>query len=117
MNRNPFSKWINSPLEVPIKGSVPYSICQDLLVPKCLGVYLIHDLRGVLYIGRSINLHRRFNEHLWYPSNPLLKSVIARPVGSLYFSWLLTSWQEMEEVEKELIRWFTPPCNRALYPN
>lgn len=33
-------------------------------VPETAGVYLIHDLRGTLYVGKSINLRKRFEQHL-----------------------------------------------------
>lgn len=115
MNRLLAHRLLCSPIDVPIDGTIPFTLSQDLLVPTRLGVYLIHDLRGVLYVGRSTNLKRRFNEHFWQPSNPLLKAALSKPVGKPFFSWVIADWDRMEDIEKQLIRWFDPPCNRILY--
>jgi hypothetical protein len=96
-------------------GFVPYRMGRDLLVPEKSGIYLFHDLRGVLYVGKTTNLRRRFTDHFWRQWNPLLEMAISQPFGELLFSWWLIEGVEQDEAEKNLIRWFAPPCNRVLY--
>lgn len=98
-----------------IDASVAFRLDRDLLVPHQPGVYLIHDLRGVLYVGRSIDLRRRFDEHFWHCDNPLLATALARPIGELQFSWCLIGLPEQVAYEKQLVNFFNPPCNRTLY--
>jgi excinuclease UvrABC nuclease subunit len=95
-----------------IDDSVQWKFGQAFLVPDEPGVYLFHDLRGTVYVGRTSNLRRRFNEHFWRTSNPLLAMALARPVGNLYFSWCIVGIDEQAEVESELIKYFQPICNR-----
>ena len=79
------------------------------------GVYLIHDLRGVLYVGRSTNLQRRFDEHRLRQSNPYLIIALDQPFGEMRFSWIRTgSREETDQVETWLITWLQPPCNRLI---
>ncbi|MGR3435839.1 MAG: GIY-YIG nuclease family protein [Shimia sp.] len=86
---------------------------QRDLIDDGLGVYLIHDLRGVLYVGRSNDLRRRFDEHRLKPSNPYLAEAIRKPFGEMRFSWITTSNDRMTgKLERELSRWLQPPCNR-----
>ncbi len=100
---------------VPIDASVAFRLDRDLMIPHRPGVYLIHDLRGVLYVGRSVDLRRRFDEHFWQCENPLLAVAIAQPVGELRFSWHLIGFPAQVTLERQLINYFNPPCNRTLY--
>src|SRR3954454_7730763 len=49
---------------VTVDGDVVYGQGFASAVPSDPGVYLIRDLRGLLYIGRSGDLRRRFVDHL-----------------------------------------------------
>ena len=101
---------------ITLDGTVWYRRGWALSIPKEPGVYLIHDLRGVLYVGRTRNLLQRFEQHYHTTHSRLLAQAIARPVGLTWFSWrTTTSAAEQEELERELIRRFQPPCNQLLY--
>ncbi len=103
-------------IDVRVDSTVGFRFAQELLVPQEAGVYMIHDLRGVLYVGRTANLCRRFRQHYWAQHNPLLVAAIVRPVGELSFSWMLAEeGAEQARVERRLIRAFVPPCNRLRY--
>jgi predicted GIY-YIG superfamily endonuclease len=82
-------------------------------IPSCEGVYLFHDLRGVLYVGRSANLHRRFVQHLEHGQNPWLGMALSSPVVKMCFSWIQVEPGESNSLERSLIRMFRPPCNRT----
>ena len=76
---------------------------------------MIHDLRGVLYIGRTRNLYRRFDEHYWFTDNELLSLAMRQSFGELTFSWLIAEDErERADLEHRLIAWLRPACNRLL---
>jgi excinuclease UvrABC nuclease subunit len=88
-----------------------------MLVPERPGVYLLHDLRGILYAGRTRNLSLRFHQHYWLTKNELLAVAMQRPFGELTFSWILVDGEnERADLERRVIAWLKPPCNR-LIPN
>ena len=97
------------PLE--LDGSVRYRLGWALAVPNEPGVYLIHDLRGILYIGRADLLRRRFEDHLLRSHNAALRHAISTPTGQLTFSWVVVASPKQIEVERRLIRSFRPLCN------
>ena len=84
-------------------------------VPNREGVYLFHDLRGVLYVGRSSRLRQRFLQHLDEGQNTWLSAALNFPVDQLRFSWILTDSGESEELERRLVRTFRPLCNRITF--
>ena len=45
-----------------------------IALPRSGGVYLIHDLRGCLYIGRSDCLKQRFHTHYELSHNRRLRA-------------------------------------------
>lgn len=98
--------------KIVIDGNEPFSIGTALKIPHSPGVYLIRDWRGTLYVGRSDNLHRRFEQHLWLEANPLLQQAIAEPFGDLWFSWHQTTPKRAIALEAILIAQLRPPCNR-----
>jgi predicted GIY-YIG superfamily endonuclease len=101
-------------LQVRLDGSVPFRRTSDVLLPRSGGVYIIHDLRGALYIGRTGELLRRFQEHETLPTNPLIRMARRSAVGPLHFSWIeLPDARRRRAVEAELIRALDPPCNRC----
>ena len=80
-------------------------------MPRRPGVYLIHDMRGVLYVGRADSLRRRFEEHLAWSHNGDVRAALRSPVGVLHFTWSLADSLEQLELERELIRALRPLCN------
>jgi excinuclease UvrABC nuclease subunit len=80
------------------------------------GVYLFTDLRGPLYIGRTNNLRRRYEEHLRRPENDILDALLRNPSGQLRFVWFeIEDGKEREQLEKHLIQLLKPPSNKILY--
>lgn len=114
-NKEQLEEWLLDPVEIVIDSSVPCRIDRSFLIPRAAGVYLLHDLRGVLYVGRSEDLQRRFDEHFWQRRNQRIAAVLAKPVGELKFSWHTVGFPEQVAVERGLIRYFRPVCNYQLY--
>jgi excinuclease UvrABC nuclease subunit len=108
---------LHEPPVLNLDGTVPYRRGFAINVPSKSGIYLLHDLRGVLYVGQSDNLHRRFEEHYNERDNPLLVVAITKPVHELAFSWLIANRSDLDRIERRLIRCFHPVCNRKLYLN
>ncbi|MEL6364107.1 MAG: GIY-YIG nuclease family protein [Pseudomonadota bacterium] len=95
-------------------GSVPFAHTERLLVPKRAGVYLIHDLRGPLYVGATADFTRRFHEHFWLPTNAELAHAVAVPFGQTLFTWFLKAdRKERFALERRLIRDLFPACNQS----
>lgn len=102
-------------MKVDLDGTVPFRRTSDVHLPSDGGVYILHDLRGALYIGRTNSLLRRFGEHEVLPANPLISLARESAVGVLYFSWItLPDARRRRAVEAELIRALNPPCNRCI---
>jgi hypothetical protein len=108
-------RLIASPPSLELERSVPYRQGFALGVPPEPGIYLFHDFRGVIYVGQSDSLRRRFDEHFWERDNPLLARALARPVGEMMFSWIRIPLEKLDEAERRLVRAFHPLCNRVLY--
>jgi len=109
--------FLSLPIKVELDGTVPFRRTSDLLVPDRSGVYILHDLRGALYVGRTCSLRRRFQEHELQPSNPLIAKARQHAVGPLSFSWIaLGDAKRLRAVEAELVQALDPPCNRCI-PN
>ncbi|WP_421874605.1 hypothetical protein [Mycolicibacterium wolinskyi] len=106
---------VHNPPEVVLDGTVSYTIGGSLSVPEEPGVYLIHDLRGVLYIGRTGNLYKRYLQHYFDSHNSGVTAVQRRPLGRLEFSWMRVDLCEQVRVERDLIRAIQPLCNQLLY--
>ena len=101
------------PFEFQADGEIPYDGTFSLCVPDTPGVYLFFDLRGPLYIGRSNNLRRRFNEHN-NTHNHLLAKAINSPVGTTRYAWVTCAAHETADLEARLIDAFVPVCNVML---
>ena len=96
-------------------GTVEMALVHDLMVPDAAGVYLIYDLRGVLYVGRSRKLRQRFRQHDRLRRNRLLHIAMNRPVGVCRFGWRLVATEAHRvALERELIAALQPVCNRQL---
>jgi predicted GIY-YIG superfamily endonuclease len=96
-------------------GAVELVLTREFMVPDDAGVYLIHDLRGVLYVGQSRKLRQRFAQHDRLRRNRLLHLAMSRPVGIMRFSWrLVADEEERSAFERELVATLQPVCNRQL---
>jgi excinuclease UvrABC nuclease subunit len=95
-----------------IDGCARFGAAWSLAVPLAGGVYFIHDLRGVLYVGRTGSLRKRFSEHLVNSHNPSLRRALVCPIGQLYFSWIrCVSVDGQSQMERSLIKLLRPTCN------
>jgi excinuclease UvrABC nuclease subunit len=108
---------VHDPPEVVVDGTVDYTLGGSLSVPEEPGVYLVHDLRGVLYIGRTANMHQRYLQHYRDSHNSRVTAVLRRPLGRLQFSWMTVDVCDQARLERNLIRAIQPLCNRLLYRN
>lgn len=109
------ARLLRRPPDIDLAGPVPLQRIRGFVVPDDPGVYLIHDLRGVLYAGRSICLRRRFTEHCEARGNELIALAQRSVFGRLTFSWtFVPDARRRAQLERELICWLRPPCNRAL---
>ncbi|SFP79855.1 GIY-YIG nuclease family protein [Sphingomonas rubra] len=96
-------------------GTVELVLTREFMVPDDAGVYLIHDLRGILYVGQSRKLRQRFAQHDRLRRNRLLHLAMSRPVGIMRFSWrLVADEEERSAFERELVATLQPVCNRQL---
>src|SRR4051812_8688529 len=94
------------PAGLELSGSTAFRCTRHMLVPQKPGVYLLHDLRGVLYVGKTRNLYRRFDQHYWLTDNELLALAMRRPFGELAFSWILVDGDnERTDLERRVIAW------------
>lgn len=101
------------PPNVDLDGDVLFKRSWGLVVPAAPGVYLIRDLRGLLYVGRSEDLRKRFHQHLEHSHNELLRLAIARPWGPQHFAYIRD--ERPAELEERLIAHLLPICNERGY--
>tara|TARA_A100001011_G_C14304021_1_gene842170 strand:- start:2896 stop:3312 length:417 start_codon:yes stop_codon:yes gene_type:complete len=97
-------------------GNIGFSVFENIYAPKSIGVYFIHDLRGILYIGRTNNIYQRFTQHSWVRKNRDLFKLSQNPMGKLKFSWVNAKTEKQAKVlEAKWIRIFMPICNDILF--
>ena len=95
-----------------------FNIYDNIYAPKSIGVYFVHDARGILYIGRSINIYKRFTQHSWIRKNKDLYNLSKNPLGKLKFSWVKTKDEKTaEKLEENWVKMFLPFCNDILFNN
>ena len=93
-------------------------------VPADSGVYAISEVNrihgmpfisGVIYVGKSNNLKRRFKEHNdpWREHNEVLNDKTMS--GELEFWFLKISIKKMDTLEKQLINEMSPLTNKIRY--
>ena len=98
-----------------VDGATPYRMGHDLAVPLTSGVYVIADLRGPLYVGKTNNLRRRFGEHFDCSHNRLLRLALAGPAGQPTFACRITRPDDLTHTEIRYIRALHPLCNAHLF--
>lgn len=104
---------VSKPPDLLVDGDLPHRLGFAGGVPRSSGAYMIRDLRGLLYIGRTSNLRLRFEQHLRHSHNELLRLALARPWGSPRFAWILDP--SPARLEQQLIDRLLPICNEARY--
>jgi hypothetical protein len=87
-----------------------------LAVPAASGCYIISDMRGPLYVGRTGLLRQRFVEHLKRSHNALLRRAVENPWGRIEFSWVLHEHEGLPAAETWLIISLQPICNQTITP-
>lgn len=106
-------RLVSKPPDLSVDGDLPHRLGFAAGLPCSSGVYLIRDLRGLLYVGHTQNLRRRFEQHLNHSHNELLRLALARPWGDLRFAWILDS--DPAPLERQLIDQLLPICNETRY--
>ena len=92
--------------------TLSFSIYDKIYAPKNPGVYFIHDTRGILYIGRTENIYKRFTQHAWVRKNKNLFKLSQNPFGKLKFSWVnFKNIADTKKYESKWVELFLPVCN------
>lgn len=109
-------KWKNEPLIRHVSDDVPDrpGVYAILSTQRRLGVPVQVE---PLYVGKTVDLRRRLIEHAdpWREHN---KTLIAASLSHpLEFWFAELGIEEIDEVEKHLIREIKPPANRIHYKN
>lgn len=95
---------------------IPFRLAESGRLPIIGGCYFLSHLDGeVLYIGQTINLNRRFQEHI---SDVRMTS--QTPLGrALWFEWVILANHTLELMESTYLAKYQashfalPPLNRA----
>ncbi|MCH8805755.1 MAG: GIY-YIG nuclease family protein [Planctomycetes bacterium] len=98
-----------------LDGTVRCRPGQSIGIPDAAGVYIFHDLRGAIYVGRTKDLRRRFFEHQEVPVNKILLRARREPVGDLRFSWLLAERPIQDDWERFLVVALQPLANQITF--
>lgn len=102
-------------LKPAISNRAPFRLSESLRVPQKSGCYILASINDdVIYIGQSVNLSQRMQQHL---DNPRMTAQTALGVASWFYFGL---WPEREiaDVERQLLLNFKategslPPLNR-----
>jgi len=104
---------LDQPVRFRPDGGVPYEDGYRLAVPSRPGIYLFSDLRGPLYVGRSMDLRRRFTSHE-QSHNADLRRALRNPAGEVTFHWLSVDLAQLDAVERRTITELSPICNIRL---
>ena len=106
----------SKPIYPKLDKQVSYKLSNNFFIPRCEGVYFIHDKRGFLYIGESNNLRNRFLQHLQRERNLDLVNLIKNPFGDLSFYWVTVNTKlEAVKLQKYWIRILKPLSNKINY--
>lgn len=97
-----------------VNEHAPFHKNYAISVPASSGCYVISDVRGPLYVGRTGSLRQRFLEHLTRSHNELLTTALENPWGQVTFGWILHRPEGLNEAETWLIGALQPLCNRNI---
>ena len=84
---------------------MPFEKAEVLLVPEASGVYIVYDLAGPIYVGRSaLNIRRRLLTHLEGRGNKNIAMALSiGAASSLSFSFCLLPRADQAHAEAVLI--------------
>ena len=106
--------WQSTTMGLASKSSVPpepgvYMMCARPPTAATM-VEPFSDLLDVIYVGRSVNLRRRYTEHINTPS-PKVRAAGLTYTDSIRFWFLRLPDHASRAAETLLIRCFGPPAN------
>ena len=81
-------------------------------LPKSSGIYFAMAGAEILYIGKSISIHDRWQNH--HRTNQL------KAYNKVRIAWIVQSVskeEELSELEEAYISYFKPPLNQTVIPN
>lgn len=97
-------------------GSISVKPRNNIFLKKHTAVYFFHDVRGIHYIGETVDLENRYFQHIEKNKNRKLKKAIENSFGPMQFSWVkVRSKVEALKLQKKWIREFNPKCNEIKY--
>ncbi len=97
-------------------GSITVKNRNNVFLHNHTAVYFFHDLRGIHYIGETIDLKKRYFQHIEKKKNKKLVRTIENSFGPMKFSWVkVKSKVEALQLQKKWIRIFNPKCNEIKY--
>lgn len=98
------------------RNRVPFRLSDSVRVPEIAGCYVLTNILGdVLYIGQSVNIQRRMEQHL--VDARMTNST--RLGASSWFYWTSADDSELRSLEDQLLFRFKagegalPPLNRV----
>ncbi|MEE2885724.1 MAG: GIY-YIG nuclease family protein [Chloroflexota bacterium] len=95
--------------------SCEFRIGNHIRVPSEPGVYLFKDYDGPLYVGKSNDLYKRYSEHMHGSHNKLLSNRLNLPLSEIVFDWMPLALNEIDSLERALIRVLNPLYNKIRY--
>lgn len=104
--------------------SAPFKRARARQIPTIPGVYVIKEVGRVLglpvahrivYVGKSLNLRRRFNEHCDPYSEHNQKLLVETWASELEFWFAPAPGEEIDGLEQTLIRELSPSANVITY--
>ena len=103
-------------LKPSLPNRAPFRLSEIIRVPDKYGCYALASINDdVIYIGLSVNLHQRMQQHL---DNPRMTARTSLGLASWFYYGLWNS-TELDRIETELLFNFKavegrlPPLNRA----
>lgn len=102
-------------LDAGLSNRIPFRFSESSRVPEESGCYVLSNIYDeVLYVGQSVNLHQRMEQHL---ADDRMTGLTPLGLAS-WFSWRLVDSWELRPLETQLLLRFKavegarPPLNR-----
>lgn len=83
------------------------SICDNLSMPQYRGLYFVFNNEELLYIGKSLNIRKRWANHNHHREHQILSS---HPEATMRFTPVSDVFS-LSGLEKQAIRYFCPSLN------